>query len=109
VDKQSFLRYLSNDDVHDASVRAVTRNDNELRVVLQTADGRLLAFEFNDVQSLKMHRPEGMVLYSLSEMEASPPYRKFVFTNWDEEDDACLEILAREIKGPESLSDMSFA
>lgn len=37
-----------------------------------------------------------MVLYSISAMEKQPPFRKFVFVNWDEEDDASLEIIARD-------------
>lgn len=33
-----------------------------------------------------------MLLYSLSELSAEPPYRRFVFANWNDEDDAALEI-----------------
>jgi len=37
-----------------------------------------------------------MILYSISEMEEQPPFRKFVFVNYDEEDDSSLEIVAQD-------------
>jgi hypothetical protein len=33
-----------------------------------------------------------MILYSVSELSAEPPHRRFVFVNWNEDDDAALEI-----------------
>jgi hypothetical protein len=39
-----------------------------------------------------------MMIYALSEMSGSPPYRWFIFTNSDNEDEASLEIEAREFK-----------
>ena len=41
-----------------------------------------------------MNEPEGMLLYSLSEMRALPPLRKFVFTNKEEDNQKSLSILA---------------
>jgi hypothetical protein len=38
-----------------------------------------------------------MMLYSLSEMR-HPGHRLFVFTNWEEEGDAYLEIIADSYK-----------
>ena len=39
----------------------------------------------------------GMMLYSLSEMTADPPYRRFEFTNWEEGGDGFLRVLAKEV------------
>jgi hypothetical protein len=43
-----------------------------------------------------MNQPEGMLLYSLSEMRASPPLRKFVFANNEEDHPGYLSILATD-------------
>jgi hypothetical protein len=72
------------------------------RVAIQGASGRRFTVEFRGVQSVRSHRAEGLPLYSLSEMKAPAPWRRFVFTNWDEEDDAALEVIAREVRTLES-------
>jgi|SRR5712692_8414235 len=93
----SFVNYLTSCDVHDGTVRRVAREDDRLRVTVECADGRFLILEFGGLRSVKMNRAVGMVLYSLSEMKESQPYRRFVFTNWDEQADACLEVVALEM------------
>jgi hypothetical protein len=35
-----------------------------------------------------------MMLYALSELHAEPPLRRFSFANWDDADEAFLEIEA---------------
>ncbi|MFQ5503873.1 MAG: hypothetical protein ACE5F1_03640 [Planctomycetota bacterium] len=47
------------------------------------------------MKKIRSVRPEGMYLYALSELTAEPPHRRFDFTNWDDEGDAMLQILAR--------------
>ena len=42
------------------------------------------------------NRPERMMLYIINEVKKQFPYRKFIFTNWDERDDASLEIIAED-------------
>jgi len=37
-----------------------------------------------------------MTLYALSEMDYEAPQRHFLFVNWDDEDDAQLEVIARD-------------
>lgn len=39
-----------------------------------------------------------MMVYSLSEMSHPPPFRCFVFVNWDENDPRYLEIVARDFR-----------
>jgi hypothetical protein len=38
-----------------------------------------------------------MLLDALSEMNCQPPLRRFVFANWNEEDDSVLEVDAETI------------
>jgi quinol monooxygenase YgiN len=60
---------------------------------IKTETARISKIEFFGVQSVKSNKPEGMILYSLSEMR-HPEHRFFIFTNWDDENEACLEIIA---------------
>jgi hypothetical protein len=92
-----FVAYVGPPELHDGYIVEVQRQNEKARVVIRGASGRLFAVEFCGVQSVKAHRAEGMLLYSLSEMKAAAPLRRFVFVNWDEEDDASLEIVAREL------------
>jgi hypothetical protein len=101
MENDSFVRYLDDPDVHDAVIERVIEQDTSLIVHIKAPDGRRFVFAFNGVRSVKKNRVGGMVLYSLSEIEESPPYRRFVFTNWDEEDEAHLEVIAREITSTE--------
>ena len=89
-----FVQYLNNDDVHDGSVRRVIEEADRTQVLVDTVDGRVVVFEFTGVRDLNQNRPEGTVLYSFTELRESLPLRRFCFTNWDEEDDAYLEITA---------------
>jgi hypothetical protein len=101
LSEESFIGYLNEPDIHDATVQQVIQGDRQISVVVKTSKGLLFRFEFSDVRSVKMNHPEGMVLYSLSEMKEPSPYRRFVFTNWDEQDDASLEVVAREMTSAE--------
>lgn len=37
------------------------------------------------------------MIYALSEMQGEAPYRYFIFTNWEEDDQATLEVEAMEL------------
>jgi hypothetical protein len=52
---------------------------------------------FRGVESVNAERPEGMVAYALTEWDAPAPLRRFVFANWNEDDDATLEVTARGV------------
>ena len=45
------------------------------------------------------------MLYALIERRETPPGRRFVFGNWDEEDDAFLEVVANEISSHEIVDE----
>jgi len=97
MDKESFVRYWHSEDVHDGKVRQVIQDTEQVRVLVDTSDGRLVTFEFSGVESVSLNRPEGMLLYSLTEIGSAPPHRKFVFTNWEEDDEARLEVMATDM------------
>lgn len=97
MDQESFVQYWYNEDVHDGRVHRLFHNSDELTVEIDTHDGRRVTFEFSGVESVIGHRPEGMLLYSLTEMKNTFPQRKFVFTNSNEDDEARLEIQARDL------------
>lgn len=96
MDKGRFLRFVGDPAVHDAEVEAVRHEGDHASVTVRGPSGRRLIIEFLGVTHFHADNPEGMLLYSLSEMEAPAPLRHFVFTNWDDEDNASLEVVARE-------------
>ena len=96
--ENAFVAYHYSDDVHDAVVRRVHQENERLQVDIETTEGQSVTFSFTGVQSVDVHQAEGMLLYSLSEMESSPPYRRFVFTNSDDDDSARLEIVAQGVQ-----------
>lgn len=54
-------------------------------VVVLTYDDRLFVIEFRGVRSASITNVKGMKLHSLKEMYATPPFRKFLFVDSDEE------------------------
>jgi hypothetical protein len=97
MDKESFVRYWHSEDVHDGKVRQVIQDPERARVLVDTPDGRLVTFEFSGVESVNQNRPEGMRLYSITEMGGNSRHRKFIFTNSEDDDDARLEVLANDM------------
>lgn len=95
---EGFVAYRGDPELHDGKVVALEHEGETVRVVVEAESGRRLEVRFSGVESLTHHRAEGMTLYSLAEMKAPAPLRRFVFTNWDEEDDARLEVLARDFE-----------
>ena len=93
-----FIGYIGSPEIHDGSVLGVEHDGDWTRVVIRSEKGYQFALEFLGVESVESNQPEGMIVYALCEMKADAPLRSFVFTNWDEDDDASLEILAREIR-----------
>ena len=46
----AFVQYLNNEDVHDGVIRRVSEEAGLLRVFVETADSRVVVFEFNGVR-----------------------------------------------------------
>jgi len=89
-----FIGYVGIPDLHDGVVSRVSVSGNTAEVVVEGFSGREHVILFQGVESVEMNAPEGMLLYSLSEMRASPPFRRFVFTNNEEDHPGCLSVLA---------------
>jgi hypothetical protein len=89
-----FVAYVRNADFHDGRIVEVRHDADAMRVRVCGASKRVYVAEFPGGKVLKVNRPVGMLLYSLSEIRTNPPLRHFVFANWDKEDEAALEIEA---------------
>lgn len=89
-----FVGYVGPPELHDGSIISLEQGSNRVTVVVRGYDGQLITLEFLGVTKVKAVRAKGMVLYALVELTESPPSRRFVFANWDEESDTMLEIIA---------------
>ncbi|HMA38270.1 MAG TPA: hypothetical protein VKY74_27735 [Chloroflexia bacterium] len=89
------VAYLGPANIHDGVVVAMQRQNGLMQVTIRGVDGQEIIIEFSGVESVTAHRAEGMMVYALAEMASPPPARRFVFVNWDDEDEARLEIAAR--------------
>jgi hypothetical protein len=87
-------RHLGPADFHDGSIERVDRSADRERVTVRGESGQRYSVIFSGVTELQAVRPEGMLLYALSESPAEGAVRRFSFTNWEDEDDARLEISA---------------
>lgn len=70
-----------------------------------THEERLFVIRFSRVRSANIMNADGMRLHSLSEMHATPPFRKFVFVDSDEKSNRHCEVEAREIDSTEMKED----
>jgi hypothetical protein len=98
VSDSKFIAYVGIPDIHDGTVLRVSVDCTTAEVVLEGYSGCVHTVLFNGVDEVEMNEPEGMLLYSLSEMSATPPLRSFVFTNNDEDDGKSLRILATDFR-----------
>lgn len=92
MEDSPFIGYVGDPDFHDGSVLTVKQVGDSLQVRVRGASGKFYVVEFGGVSAVRSNKPEGMVLYALSELRMQPPQRRFVFANWDEQDEASLEI-----------------
>jgi hypothetical protein len=88
----SFVAYRGNADFHDGTLLDFHREGSIVRARVRGASKKIYIVEFTGVQGVRANRPEGMLLYSLTELLGEAPLRRFVFVNWHEEDAAALEI-----------------
>jgi len=108
MDSESdFLGVVGDPDIHDSVVLATVEQGDSVSVILERTAykgesvGRAtprLEVRFVGVRDVESRREAGMVVYSLAELKGEPPWRRFVFTNWDDEDEASLEIWAQDVE-----------
>jgi len=94
----SFIAYVAPSDLHDGRINKVTPLGDTVTVEVAGESGRSISLVFRGVTDVQAVEPVGMILYALSEMRTTPPLRRFVFINWDEESSARLEILAEGLQ-----------
>ena len=92
-----FIGYVGYSNIHDGVIKKVEHREEKASVTIESEKGYIFLVQFEGVKSVKSNNPEGMKLYSLSEMK-HPDNRLFVFTNWEDEDNAFLEIIAEDYK-----------
>lgn len=94
------IEYVGPAELHDGHLLGYERAGDRVTVRVRGADGRDLALEFTGVTDVTASRPEGMLLYGLAELGADRigPTRQFMFANWEEWDDAGLEIAAHDFR-----------
>ena len=63
---------------------------------MRTVNGRRLGVEFSRVHSLDALHALGMTVYVLAELEHPGALRRFSFANRDSDEDARLDVVARD-------------
>lgn len=96
MESPEFVGYVGIPDLHDGIVLRVSIEGKAAEVVVEGFSGRHHVLRFEGVGTVEMNQPEGMLLYSLSEMRNAPPLRKFEFTNNGEDHPGSLSILATD-------------
>jgi hypothetical protein len=89
-----FVGYVGDPDFHDGAVVRVVADGDLACVVVRGASGQEYAVEFHGVKAVRSNRPEEMMIYALTEMRTLAAARRFVFSNWEDDDDASLEVEA---------------
>ena len=96
MNEDEFIEYIGDYRVHDSRIKAMESAENALQVFLKSEDGEIIMVKFLGVKLVNANRLEGMIIYAIAEVKEQYPLRKFVFVNWDEEDEASLEIIAHD-------------
>jgi hypothetical protein len=94
--QDEFVGYIGEPDFHDAVVVKLNTSGRDVEVVIRSEASRFFKIRFLNVQDIQSNRSNGMMLYALAELKATPVGRRFSFVNWDEKDDALLELTATD-------------
>jgi|SRR6185503_7345985 len=114
MSEQTFIRYIQEPDVHDGVIIAAEYKSGFLRSILNkrvvvvavlTYDDRLFSIRFGQVRSASITNAEGMRLYALKEMSATPPFRRFLFVDSEEKSNRHFEVVAQDISSVELTED----
>ena len=92
-----FVAYVGDPDFHDGYIKGVVIEEGKVQVTVEGYSGRLYTASFAGVETVSLNSPIGMELYALSEMQAAPPLRKFIFLNSDDDGVSALSVTAREL------------
>lgn len=92
----NFIGYIGDYRIHDSTIQEIRSSEKKLDVLLKTMDADIITVRFLHPVRVISNKPVGMFLYAITELETEDPFRKFVFANWDEEDDAYFEVFAED-------------
>ena len=92
------VRHVGPPDFHDGIIERVERSVDRVQVTVRGESGRRYSVTFAGASEVCAVRPEGMLLYALSALPSDDGVRRFRFTNWDDEDEAKLEIVAESAR-----------
>ena len=95
--ENEFLGHVGGADIHDGRIINVEHQGEKAIVTIKTVSEQIKIIQLDGVKTVKSNKPIGMLLYSMAEMK-HPDNRLFVFTNWEEEDEAFLEITAESFR-----------
>jgi hypothetical protein len=98
MSESEFIAYVGIPDMHDGTILRVSLENGKAEVVLEGYSRRMHTVLFDGVDKVVMNEPEGMLLYALVEMSATPSLRSFIFANNDEDDQKSLSILAKDFR-----------
>lgn len=93
-----FIEHIGDYRIHDARILCFKRNDQCVEVSLKSIDDEPFIVNFYGVKEINSYKCEKMIIYSIAEFREENDTRRFVFVNWDEEDDSKLEIVAADYK-----------
>ena len=93
-------KYIGPVDIHDGAIVDMQCLDDSLEVQIRSCEGRLFRVVFDRVAEIEDNRAVGMMLYALIERESEGSRRTFVFANWDDDDDASLQVVAETVRFP---------
>jgi hypothetical protein len=99
----AFPHYIGGAQFHDACLVRQHIRGTDLDVFIRSEEGRLFKVSFSEVELVKSVHPEGMMLYALVETKPEGALRSFSFVNWDENDEALLDVTARDYRIEETV------
>ena len=97
MSESSFIGYVGDADFHDGRILNAVKSDNSAHVRIRGGSGQIFVVIFDGVSAMRARCAEGMMLYALAEVTCDPPLRRFVFLNWDENEESHLEVEALNI------------
>lgn len=101
---ERFIAYVGVADFHDGFVERIVAAGDTLCVTIKGDSGRHYDVLFTQVASVLSERPEGMMLYAMSEVTCTLPLRKFIFLNWygpedtDDPEDSAFNEWTRKLE-----------
>jgi len=86
--------YIGSPEIHDGKIISLIKENDNLVVNIQSYEGKNFVIKFINIKEIKSNNPENMVLYGLVKENFKENLKKYIFSNWDEDGNQFLEIIA---------------